>query len=73
LGGRNICDQYFGATEDIAFADIDVLSIGTSVHEVSNEFDSYWNAEHAYPINILVRQGTAQDLTDLRSRESHVC
>jgi len=44
LGGRNICDQYFGAAEDIAFADIDILSIGTSLHEVSNAFDSYWNA-----------------------------
>ena len=70
LGGRNIGDEYFGAAEDIAFADIDVLSIGPSVREVSNEFDSYWNAEHAYPINILNRQGTEQDLTDLRSKKA---
>jgi putative cardiolipin synthase len=69
LGGRNIGDEYFDADPDLAFADIDVLSIGPPVAEVSNEFDSYWNAEHAYPVNILVRQGTDQDVADLRSKK----
>ncbi|MGI9568678.1 MAG: phospholipase D-like domain-containing protein, partial [Desulfobulbia bacterium] len=67
LGGRNIGDEYFDADTNVAFADIDVLSIGPPVREVSDEFDAYWNAEHAYPVNILVRQGTNQDLVDLRS------
>jgi putative cardiolipin synthase len=58
LGGKNIGDEYFDADEKLAFADIDVLSIGPSVREVSAEFDSYWNAEHAYPVSVLVRQGT---------------
>ena len=57
LGGRNIGDEYFDADPDLAFTDIDVLSIGPPVREVSSEFDAYWNAEHAYPVNILVRQG----------------
>jgi len=67
VGGRNIGDEYFDADKDLAFADIDVLSIGPPVREVSSEFDSYWNAEHAYPVNILVRQGTDKDLANLRS------
>ena len=50
LGGRNIGDEYFDADRNVAFADIDVLSIGPPVREVSNEFDAYWNAEHAYPV-----------------------
>jgi putative cardiolipin synthase len=69
LGGRNIGDEYFDADPDVAFADIDVLSIGPPVREVSSEFDSYWNAEHAYPVSILVRQGTNQDVDDLRSKK----
>jgi len=69
LGGRNIGDEYFDADKNVAFADIDVLSIGPSVPEVSTEFDSYWNAEHAFPVNILVRQGTDQELVALRSEK----
>ena len=62
LGGRNIGDEYFDADPDLAFTDIDVLSIGPPVREVSSEFDAYWSAEHAYPVDILVRQGTDQDV-----------
>ena len=69
LGGRNIGDEYFDADTEVAFADIDVLSIGSPVGEVSNAFDAYWNAAHAYPVNILVRQGTEQDLSDLRAEK----
>jgi len=69
LGGRNIGDEYFDADKDVAFADIDVLSIGPSVREVSTEFDTYWNAEHAYPVNTLVRQGTEEELAGLRSKK----
>ena len=70
LGGRNIGDEYFDADKALAFADLDVLAIGPPVREVSSEFDGYWNAEHAYPVNILIRQGTDQDLADLRSKKA---
>jgi len=39
LGGRNIGDEYFDADTDVAFSDIDVLTIGPPVAEVSTEFD----------------------------------
>jgi putative cardiolipin synthase len=67
LGGRNIGDEYFDADPDVAFSDIDVLTIGPPVAEVSTEFDEYWNSEFAYPTNILVRQGTEQNLKVLRN------
>jgi putative cardiolipin synthase len=70
LGGRNIGDEYFDADPDLAFSDIDVLCVGPPVREVSSEFDSYWNAEHAYPVNVLVRRGTDQDVADLRSKKT---
>ena len=66
LGGRNIGDEYFDADIDVAFSDIDVLAIGPSVAEVSSEFDQYWNNDFAYPVNILVGQGSEQDLDALR-------
>jgi putative cardiolipin synthase len=49
IGGRNVANEYFGAAGAISFADIDVLAIGPVVHEVSKEFDLYWNSASAYP------------------------
>jgi cardiolipin synthase C len=53
LGGRNIGDEYFGASSDVAFGDLDVLTIGTVVHDVSTAFDTFWNSDAAYPIQNL--------------------
>ncbi len=66
LGGRNIGDEYFDADTEVAFSDIDVLAIGPPVAEVSSEFDQYWNSEFAYPVDILVRQGTDKEVNALR-------
>lgn len=67
LGGRNIGDEYFDADINVAFSDVDVLAIGPPVAEVSSEFDQYWNNEFAYPVKILVRHGTEQELDTLRT------
>ena len=67
LGGRNIGDEYFDADTDVAFFDVDVLAIGPPVAEVSSVFDQYWNSEFAYPVDILVRQGTEGDLDALQN------
>ncbi len=70
LGGRNIGDEYFDADPDLAFNDLDVLAVGPSVSEVSLEFDGSWNSEHAYPVNILIRQGSSKELEDLKESTS---
>ncbi len=54
LGGRNIGDEYFGASSDVAFGDLDVLTVGPVVHRVSTAFDEFWNSDAAYPIENLV-------------------
>jgi putative cardiolipin synthase len=54
VGGRNIGDEYFDADPNLAFADLDVMAIGPVVPDVSQEFDEYWNSEHAYPISTLL-------------------
>ena len=70
LGGRNIGDEYFDADPDLAFTDIDVLSVGPPVGEVSTVFDAYWNAEHAFPVDILVRRGTESEVERLRTSQA---
>jgi putative cardiolipin synthase len=54
IGGRNIGDEYFGATDGVLFADLDVLAAGKVVPDVSADFDKYWHSDSAYPIRSLV-------------------
>ncbi len=53
FGGRNIGDEYFGANEDVGFGDMDVLSVGPIVPEVSSQFDLFWNSEWVYPLAVF--------------------
>ncbi|AUT70539.1 phospholipase D family protein [Paraburkholderia hospita] len=69
LGGRNIGDEYFGASNDVAFGDLDVLVHGPVVHEVSSAFDLFWNSEAAYPIDGLMgRKADPAALADVRKQ-----
>ncbi|MFL6575225.1 MAG: phospholipase D family protein [Povalibacter sp.] len=52
-GGRNLGDEYFGASEDVNFVDLDFAMIGPVVREASASFDRYWNSASAYPIETL--------------------
>jgi putative cardiolipin synthase len=56
IGGRNIADEYFGAREDSAFGDLDVLAIGPVVQDVSAMFDLYWNHETALPAPAFAKE-----------------
>ncbi|WP_429201049.1 phospholipase D family protein [Massilia sp. UYP11] len=50
VGGRNVGDAYFGAADDVLFADLDIMAIGPVVTEVSKDFDRYWNSNSSYPV-----------------------
>lgn len=50
VGGRNIGNEYFGATSHAEFSDLDVLSIGPIVRDVSTMFDEYWNSQWVIPV-----------------------
>ncbi|MEM5404026.1 phospholipase D family protein [Paraburkholderia unamae] len=54
LGGRNIGDEYFGASNLVAFGDLDVLVHGPIVRKVSGAFDEFWNSGSTYSIEQLV-------------------
>jgi putative cardiolipin synthase len=51
VGGRNIGDEYFGASPHSNFSDLDVVMAGPVVHEVSQSFDQFWNSANAVPVS----------------------
>ena len=63
-GGRNIADEYFGRAAPANFIDMDLLSSGPTVRELSAVFDTYWNSEYVYPIDSLVAQRVGAKLFD---------
>jgi len=54
VGGRNVGDEYFGATAGILKADMDIMLVGSVVDEISADFDKYWASGSAYPVDRLV-------------------
>jgi cardiolipin synthase C len=54
IGGRNVGDEYFGATEGVLFADLDVLAVGPVVADVSTDFDRYWASGSSYPVDLIL-------------------
>jgi putative cardiolipin synthase len=69
IGGRNIADEYFDASEGSNFRDLDLLAIGPVVRDASRAFDSYWNDEAAVPANAYRgAQDQPVDLAKLRAR-----
>ncbi|MBL8263489.1 MAG: phospholipase D family protein [Xanthomonadaceae bacterium] len=55
VGGRNIGEEYFGASDEVNFRDLDVVLFGPAVAETSTMFDHYWNSEAVVPLSALAR------------------
>jgi putative cardiolipin synthase len=53
VGGRNLGDEYFGASEEVNFVDLDFAMIGPVVRDVSASFDRFWNSPATYPVSVL--------------------
>jgi putative cardiolipin synthase len=68
IGGRNIGDEYFDATDDRAFADLDVLAVGAIVDQVSTTFDRYWSSESAFPVDRLLQPSSEEEVSGLLER-----
>jgi len=69
VGGRNIGDEYFGATHGVLFSDLDVLAAGPIVGEISADFDRYWASASSYPAKRLLAQPPRDEL-DTLSRDA---
>ncbi len=72
VGGRNVGDEYFGATDGVLFSDLDVLVVGTVVPEVSQDFDRYWASPSAYPVQAIVPAVGAAELQALGTEATHI-
>jgi len=68
VGGRNLGDEYFSASDEVNFVDLDFAMIGPVVREVSASFDRFWNSPAAYPVSALqgepLGEGALQDLRE---------
>ncbi len=71
VGGRNVGDEYFGATDGVLFSDLDVLAVGPIAADVEREFDRYWASASAYPINAIVPP-VAPDRLEQLTREAAI-
>lgn len=53
IGGRNVGDEYFGASHALDFGDFDLMMIGDAVKQVGTQFDRYWNSDFSYAMEDL--------------------
>ena len=68
IGGRNIGNDYFDASTETNFRDLDLVAIGPVVREASRVFDAYWNSDAAIPVTAYDTAGdTHVDLGLLRT------
>jgi putative cardiolipin synthase len=71
LGGRNIGDEYFGASEDANFSDTGLLIGGPAVAQASAEFDRYWNSDAVVPIAALIAKPPPPQELDKLLQDTH--
>jgi putative cardiolipin synthase len=67
IGGRNIGDEYFGASDGLLYVDLDVMAVGPVVTEMSKDFDRYWASGSSYPIAGLLPAVDSAEITELAS------
>jgi cardiolipin synthase C len=72
IGGRNVGDEYFGAGDDVLFADLDVMAVGPVVNEVSRDFDRYWNSGSSYPAGLLLPPAAPAMAADLAAAAARI-
>ena len=56
VGGRNIGNEYFDASDEANFTDLDAMVIGPAARQINNSFDDYWNNERAYPVALFAQE-----------------
>jgi putative cardiolipin synthase len=56
VGGRNVGMEYFDASGETNFRDLDLLLFGPAVEQASTIFDAFWNSEAVVPIAQLSRK-----------------
>lgn len=69
IGGRNIGDEYFDARHQTNFVDLDLLTIGPIVRDITQSFRDYWLSHWAISIEQLSKTRIArQRIKSMRKR-----
>ncbi|MCX7306294.1 MAG: phosphatidylserine/phosphatidylglycerophosphate/cardiolipin synthase family protein [Hyphomicrobiales bacterium] len=68
VGGRNVGDAYFDASQESNFRDTDLMVLGPAVQQTEEMFDRYWNSAMVSPIRKLSDWSRRADLARLRKR-----
>ena len=68
VGGRNLGDEYFSASDEVNFVDLDFAMVGPVVRDISASFDRFWNSSAAWPMELLDPEASnAEALVRLRT------
>ncbi|ANF81808.1 phospholipase [Acinetobacter sp. NCu2D-2] len=71
-GGRNISSEYFDASYQFQFTDVDIFFAGTAVKDANQSFTQFWNDDLGYDIRQIARKNThIDDLKNLRRSFAH--
>ena len=65
-GGRNISREYFDASDNFQFTDMDILFYGTAVQHANDVFHEFWNDNLSYSVPQLLGNGNQEQLAKLR-------
>lgn len=68
VSGRNVGNEYFGATDGILFSDLDVITLGPVVQDIAQDFERYWRNAAAYPVEQVVTRAHDLSLEGLRKQ-----
>lgn len=69
IGGRNIGDEYFDDRYSLNFVDLDLLTTGPIVNDVTKSFNDYWHSQWATPVETLSKiKVVKKQLTTIRSK-----
>jgi putative cardiolipin synthase len=66
IGGRNLADHYFGVHESGNFRDMEIITSGPIVSEISAAFDNYWNDEWSFPADLVIKHVESADVPEVR-------
>jgi putative cardiolipin synthase len=70
IGGRNIADDYFDASGENNYRDLDLLAVGPVVRAASQAFDRYWNDDATMPASAW--QGAKTHPADLEKVRAEI-
>jgi putative cardiolipin synthase len=60
-GGRNMADEYVNNAAGSNFVDMDAFVAGPVVHDLSAEFDHYWNSTTVFPLQSIASSTRSPD------------